>query len=317
MAVALDSLGRRVGSTTIPPTGPGYACLVGWANGLGEVEAFGLEGTGSYGAGLARHLGAAGHKVIEVVRPNRQARRRNHKSDPADAEAAARAVLSGEANGLPKSGEDLVEMIRVLRVARSSAIKARTQAINALKCLVVTAPVCLHDQLAGLGSKALVDTAARLRPGDEASTSAANKTALRALAARYQVLSTEIAALDTQLGELSAKASPRLVDTFGVGPDVAGALLVAAGDNPERLRSEAAFAMLCGAAPVEASSGKTIRHRLNRGGDRQANAALYRIVLVRMRYDAPTRAYVERRTAQGLSKAEIIRCLKRYGAREV
>lgn len=317
VAVALDSLGRRVGSTTIPTTAAGYAQLVGWAGGLGQVEAFGLEGTGSYGAGLARHLGSAGQKVIEVVRPNRQARRHNHKSDPADAEAAARAVLSGEADGCPKSGDDLVEMIRVLRVARSSAMRARTQAINAIKSLVVTAPVELRDQLRGFSTKALVATAARLRPGGEASTSAANKTALRTLACRYQALSTEIAALDTQLGELSAKACPKLVDTFGVGPDVAGALLVAAGDNPERLRSEAAFAMLCGAAPVEASSGKTVRHRLNRGGDRQANAARYRIVLVRMRFDTPTRAYLERRTAQGLSKPEIIRCLKRYVAREI
>jgi transposase len=162
-----------------------------------------------------------------------------------------------------------------------------------------------------------VVTAGRLRSGRETTTTAANKTALRALACRYQALDAEISALDVQLAELAAEAAPKLVETFGVGPDTAGALLVAAGDNPERLRSEAAFSMLCGASPVEASSGKTVRHRLNRGGDRQANAALYRIVLVRMRFHAPTRAYVERRTAQGLSKPEIIRCLKRYVAREV
>jgi transposase len=317
VAVVLDSLGRRIGSTTIPTTSAGYRHLLAWAETHGKVEAFGVEGTGSYGAALARHLRAGGHQVIEVVRPNRQTRRRNGKSDPADAEAAARAVLSGEANGQPKSGDDLVEMIRVLRVARATAVKARTQAINALKSLVVTAPVGLRDQLRGLPKNGLVATAARLRSGSDATTIGANKTAMRALAGRYQSLDAEIDALDTQLAELTAEASPKLVETFGVGPDVAGALLVAAGDNPDRLRSEAAFAMLCGAAPIEASSGKTVRHRLNRGGDRQANAALYRIVLVRIRHDATTRAYVQRRTEQGRSKPEIIRCLKRYVAREI
>ena len=317
VAVALDGLGRRLDSTTIPTTTAGYRALVAWADALGAVEAFGVEGTGSYGAGLARHLRGGDHQVIEVLRPNRQARRRNGKSDPADAEAAARAVLSGEATGTPKSGDDLVEMIRVLRVARSTARKARTQAMNALKSLLVTAPVELREQLRGLSSSQLVTTAGRLRSGREATTTAANKTALRALACRYQTLDAEIAALDAQLAELATEVAPKLVDTFGVGPDTAGALLVAAGDNPDRLRSEAAFSMLCGSSPVEASSGKTVRHRLNRGGDRQANAALYRIVIVRMRFHAPTRAYVERRTAQGLSKPEIIRCLKRYVAREV
>jgi transposase len=317
VAVALDDLGRHLGWTTIPTTAKGYRNLVVWASSFGEIEAFGVEGTGSYGAALARHLRAVGHRVVEVVRPNRQTRRRNGKSDPADAEAAARAVISGEAAGVPKAGDDKVEMIRVLRVARSTAIKARTQALNAIKSLVVTSPTELRDLLRELTTAGLVATAARLRPGREATTAAATKTALRALAGRYQALHTEIAALDLQLAELTAEAAPKLIDTFGVGPDVAGALLVAAGDNPDRLRSEAAFAMLCGAAPIEASSGKTVRHRLNRGGDRHANAALYRIVLVRMRYHTATRAYVERRTAQGLSKPEIIRCLKRYVAREV
>jgi len=317
VGVALDSLGRKLASTTIPTTTTGYRRLEAWADSLGTVEAFGLEGTGSYGAGLARHLQGCGHRVVEVVRPNRQARRRNGKSDTVDAEAAARAVLSGEADGTPKSGDDLVEMIRVLRVARSTAVKARTQALNALKSLLVTAPAELRDQLRGLPTARLVVTAARLRAGREVTTLAATKTALRALAGRYQALNSEIGALDAQLAELTAETAPKLVDTFGVGPDVAGALLVTAGDNPERLRSEAAFAMLCGVAPVEASSGKTVRHRLNRGGDRHANAALYRIVIVRMRYHTATRAYVERRTAEGLSKAEIIRCLKRYVAREI
>lgn len=317
VAVALDELGRRLGSITVQTTTAGYRRLVEWAASHGPVATFGVEGTGSYGAGLARHLRRGGYAVIEVIRPNRQARRRNGKSDPADAEAAARAVLSGEATGSPKAGDDLVEMIRVLRVARSTAMKARTQALNALKSLVVTAPAELRDQLRCLSARDLVATAARLRAGRETTTVAVTKTSLRFLAHRYQNLDSEIVLLDRQLAEFTAEASPQLSEVFGVGADVAGALLVAAGDNPERLRSEAAFAMLCGAAPVEASSGKTVRHRLNRGGDRQANSALYRVVIVRLRYHAATRAYAERRTAQGLSKPEIIRCLKRYVAREI
>ncbi|HEY8703423.1 MAG TPA: transposase [Gaiellaceae bacterium] len=208
-------------------------------------------------------------------------------------------------------------MIRVLRVARQTAIKARTQAINALRSLLVTAPPELRDELRALSTSRLVGKAARLRPGPLDSTLTASKLALRHLARRYQALEAEITSLDTQLAQLTAAASPRLLEAFGVGADTAGALLVAADDNPERLRSEAAFSMLCGSSPINASSGKTNRHRPNRGGNRQANAALHRIVLVRMRYHQPTRAYVDRRTSEGKSKREIMRCLKRYVAREV
>jgi transposase len=228
------------------------------------------------------------------MRPNRQTRRRKGKSDPTDAEAAARAVLSAEAAGSPKAGDDLVEMIRVLRVARGTALKARTQAINALRSLLVTAPPELRDQLRALSTTRLVSKTAQLRPGALGSPLAASKLALRHLACRYQTLEAEISSLDGQLAQLTAIASPQLIGAFGVGADTAGALLVVAGDNPERLRSEAAFSMLCGSSPINASSGKTNRHRLNRGGNRQANAALHRIVLVRMRYHQPTRAYVDR-----------------------
>ena len=208
-------------------------------------------------------------------------------------------------------------MIRVLRVARSTAIKARTQAINALRSLLVTAPPELRDQLRALSTSRLVGKAAQLRPGERVSPLAASKLALRHLARRCRLLETETNSLDAQLAQLTAAASPHLSEAFGIGADTAGALLVAAGDNPDRLRSEAAFSMLCGSSPIPASSGQTRRHRLNRGGNRQANAALYRIVLVRMRYHQPTKAYVERRTSEGKSKREIIRCLKRYVAREV
>jgi transposase len=256
--------------------------------------------------------------VIEVIRPNRQARRRRGKSDPADAEAAASAVLSGEASGTPKASDAAVEMIRALRVARSTANRARTQAINALHALVVTAPEELRGDVRGLPGPRLVRTCAGLRPGELAGPVDATKTALRSLGRSHQALSAEVQDLDKELRSLTAKACPALVGIFGAGSDTAGALLLAAGDNPERLRSEAAFAMLTGVSPVQASSGKTTRHRLNRGGDRHANAALHRIVLVRLRWrHPPTIDYVARRTAEGKSKREIIRCLKRYVAREV
>jgi transposase len=317
VAQAKDQLGRRLGEKIIPTTPAGYRDLLGWAEDLGEVDTFGLEGTGSYGAGLTRFLRRQGHVVVEVIRPNRQARRRNGKSDPADADAAASAVLSGDAAGAPKAGDGAVEMIRALRVARATAIKARTQAANAMKALVVTAPDQLRESLRDLSKTELVRACARSRPGELTGPAAAIKAALRSLAARHEALEAEVKALDGQIEPLIAAAAPELIAVFGVGPDSAGALLVAAGDNPDRLVSEAAFSMLCGSSPVEASSGKTTRHRLNRGGDRQANAALYRIVIVRLRHHEATRQYAKRRTTEGKSKAEIIRCLKRYVAREI
>jgi transposase len=316
-AVAVDQLGRRLGEIEITTDDAGFDELVLWAESLGEIEALGIEGTGSYGAGLTRYLQAQGFLVLEVTRPKRETRRNKGKSDPIDAEAAARAVLAGEALGPPKTGTDKAEMVRILRVERATAIKARTQAINALRALVVTAPIALRSELRHLNTADLIERATRLRPGTDATTITAAKHAIRGLARRYQYLSAEINELDVQLDQLVTLAAPTLIAKFGIGTDTAGQLLVTAGDNPDRLRSDAAFSMLCGSSPRPAGSGKTNnRHRLNRGGDRQANAALYRIVLVRMRWDLDTKAYVERRTKEGKSKREIIRCLKRYVARE-
>jgi transposase len=226
------------------------------------VEAFGIEGTGCYGGALARFLAAQGQVVLEVNRPDRQTRRRRGKSDPLDAEAAARTVQAGEATTLPKAGTATVEMIRSLRVARATAIKARTQAINALKALLVTAPAELREQLRRRSAARLVGQAAGLQPGPLATPTAAAKLALRCLAERYQLLSAEVATLDTELDRLTAKAAHGLVALFGVGPDSAGALLVAAGDNPGRIHSEAAFAAITGTCPIPASSGQVTRHRL-------------------------------------------------------
>jgi transposase len=217
---------------------------------------------------------------------------------------------------VPKASSGYVEMLRSLGVARATAVKARTQAINARKALV-TAPQHLREQLRGRSATMVVREAAALRPGPLDDPTAAAKLALGTLARRHQARSAEITTLDTELDRLVATAAPGLVARFGIGPDSAGALLVAAGDNPGRLRSDAAFSMLCGSSPIPASSGKTIRHRRNRGGDRQANAALHRMVVVRLRWHQPTKDYMARRFTQGKSKNEIIRCWKRYVAREV
>jgi transposase len=319
VAVAVDRLGRRLGELAVPTTVGGYKELVRWAGGFGLVACAGVEGTGSYGAGLARHLRAAGIAVVEVERPKRRhLRPRNGKSDSKDAESAARAVLAGEAAGVPKSGDGRVEMTRTLRSARRSAVKARVHAANLLQAMLVTAPDELRRRLRGLPTKELVAVAARFRPGGEPEdVEAVTKFALRSVARRHEALSEEIAELDAQLDRLVAEAAPELLALPAVGTHHAATLLVLAGDNPDRLKSEASFASLCGVSPVEASSGKVVRHRLNRGGNRDANRALHMICVVRMGSDRRTRSYVARRTAEGKSKWEIMRCLKRYIAREV
>lgn len=314
----IDSLGRHLADREFPATTSGYHALLNWMRSAGTLTAVGVEGTGAYGAELARVLTASGVTVIDVDRPDRATRRLRGKSDPIDAYAAAAAVLSGRASGIPKSRDGVVESVRVLRAARRSAVKARTQAINQIRGLLVTAPAALRESTTGVTRARLITVLAALRPGQDLTDPlTATKTVLRRLARRYQGLTTEITELDTQITPLLQQAAPELLALFGVGPDTAGQLLTTAGDNPHRLRSEAAFAHLTGVAPIPASSGRTHRHRLNRGGDRAANHALHTITLVRMRYDPRTRAYVTRRTQQGLSKKEIIRCLKRFIARDI
>jgi transposase len=316
VAAAVDHLGRILGTREFPTTLAGHRALLRWLRRHGELIQVGVEGTGAYGAGLARFLTSAGVPVVEVDRPNRQLRRRRGKSDPVDAEAAARAALNGEASGTPKSRSGNVEAIRALRVARRSAIKAKTQAANQLHALVATAPDALRQQLRTLPLPRLVAAAARFRISQDPAV-AGTKTAMASIAKRWQHLDHEIQTLDTELRQLVTEAAPALVSRHGVGIDTAGALLVAAGDNPHRLHSERSFAALCGVTPLDASSGQQQRHRLNRGGDRSANQALWRIALVRMSNEPRTRDYVTRRTTQGRSKKEIIRCLKRYIAREL
>ena len=318
MGVVIDEVGRVLGTEAFPASAKGYAALLAWMASHGRIEKVGVEGTGSYGAGLARHLAAQGVEVVEVIRPNRQVRRRRGKSDPTDAEAAARAALNGEASGAPKSRDGVVEALRALRVARRGAVKSRTQAANQLRDLVVSAPEALRGRMGALSSDQRVEMAARFRPGELTDPTEATKAAMRSLALRHQGLSAEIAHLDEAMDELVPEAAPKkFLDKCGVGPQVAATLLGTVGDNPKRLASDSSFAALCGASPVDASSGKQVRHRLNRGGDRQANSALWRIVRTRMAFDPRTKAYVERRTAEGKTTKEITRSLKRYVAREI
>jgi transposase len=318
-AAVIDQVGRVLGTQQFPATPAGYRALLAWMRGFGRLRKIGVEGTGAYGAGLARRLRDQQVEVIEVDRPNRKARRFQGKSDPIDAIAAAKAALAGDRTGIPKQRDGRVEALRNLRVARRSAIEQRADTQRQIKTLIVTAPDQLRAQLRGLTIKQLITTCANTRPdrADTASPVTAVTIALRCLARRHQQLSAEITDLDELLEPLVAAINPGLLTAHGVGTDTAGQLLVTAGENHQRITSETAFAMLCGVAPLPASSGKTTRHRLNRGGDRQANCALYRVVLTRLRWDPRTRAYAERRTKEGLSKKEIIRCLKRYVAREL
>lgn len=317
MAAVLDAQGRLLGTRQFPTSGLGLKALHAWMAGYGQIERVGVEGTGSYGAGLTHVLHAAGVQVVEVNRPNRQLRRARGKSDPIDAEAAARAALSGQASVAPKTRDGIVESIRVLKVALDGTRKQMTQQAERIHHLLLTAPDPLR-QLLSLPAAQKIARCARLRPGtDQADVLSATKTALRTLADQHQRLAADHRRLTDQIDTLTRQAHPALRATFGVGPDTAATLLIAAGDNPDRISTEAGFAALCGASPIPASSGKTQAMRLNRGGNRQANSALHRIVLVRLRHDPATQQYRDRRTTELRTSAAVLRCLKRYVAREI
>ena len=318
VAAAIDSNGGVLGIESFPTDAAGYEALTGWLVGFGQVLRVGVEGTGSYGVGLQRHLHNAGVEVVEVDRPNRQARRRLGKSDPVDAVSAARAALSGTASVTPKGRNGPVEQMRVLLVARRSARRQRNQTLNQLRQLVITGPDEIRARFKDRPKAGLVTEAARMRPrkGNDPVTYT-TYVVIRGLARRIRDLNDEMHSIDDALVGLIGETAPSLLGCYGIGVDTAATLLVTAGDNPDRLHTERSWAHLCGVTPVPAGSGKTSgRVRLNRGGDRQANAALYRIVLTRMSSDDETRNYVRRRRAEGLSTREIMRCLKRYVARQ-
>ena len=318
VAAAVDANGGVLGVESFATTPSGYVALAGWLAGLVTVDRVGVEGTGAYGAGLARHLRGQGVLVIEVDRPNRQERRRNGKSDELDAIEAARAALSGRASGIAKSADGDVEAIRALLVVRRSGRSVRIKYLNQIRHLGFTAPDELRERLRGVHRDRLARTAAALRPTAGSDTIVyATKLAIATLGRRVVALEVDSERLDRLLDTLVHRTAPSLLDVYGVGTHTAAILLVAAGDNPHRLKSEAAFAHLCGVAPLRASSGKVDRHRLNPGGNRQANHALWRIVFTRMSGDDRTRKYVARRVAEGRSTREVMRVLKRYVAREL
>jgi transposase len=317
MAAALDPIGGLLGVQEFPATAAGYAGLLEWLGEFGTAALVGVEGTGSYGAGLTRYMAGAGVRVVEVDRAGRQDRHRQGKSDPLDAVSAARAAQSGRASGAPKGRDGAVEAIRALMVAKRSARHERTQAINQARALIVTGPDELRTRFTGHSTAALAAAIAALRPRPGDMPGYATRIALRELGRRVRFLDAQLERLNELIIALATARAPGLLSLHGVGPDTAALLLAAAGDHPERLRSESSRAHLCGVAPIPASPGKTSRHRLNRGGNREASSALWRIVITRLKSHPATLAYAERRSKEGLSKREIIRCLKRYVARQV
>lgn len=320
VAAALTPTGQLKATEAFDASPAGYAAVREWLGSIGPVLAVGVESSGSYGAGLTRSLSTAGMTVIEVNRPHRHVRARRGKNDAIDAEAAARKVLSGEASGAAKNSAGLVEAIRQLSVARDGAVKARTAALGQFGGLWVTAPFALRERMSArktLKGRAAACLRTRIPSATEVDPERAAKLALRSIARRIAALSEEVQALDEQLAELVRLAAPRTVRQLGLGTHTTAALLMAAGENIDRFGSEAAFAHLCGVAPVPVSSGKTERHRLNWAGNRQANQALHMVAVVRLRYCERSRAYLERRTQEGKSKKAVIRCLKRYIAREL
>ena len=317
VAVLAVGTGARLGDLKVPATPAGYDQLLSFVASFGAIRLIGIEGTSSYGAGLARSLATAGVSIREVIRPKRAQRRRG-KSDPIDAyAAAAQALAEPETLPVAKTNDGPVEQIRVLMAVRRSAMKARVAAHRQITCLLITAPEALKARFTDLTGNRLIDTLATTRPGPATtSVSAATGQALRRLARRHQNLTAEIDEIDTELHTLTIQAAPTMLATKGYGVITTATLLISAGDNPDRLRTEASFAALCGAAPIPASSGKTTRHRLNRGGDRQGNWALHQIALVRLSTDTRTKTYAAKLRAAGKSKKDVLRCLKRAIARE-
>lgn len=310
VAVALDRLGGQLDTFEAPATSAGYLALHRWAHGLGE-PAFAVEGAGSYGAGLARFLQAAGCRVFEPERPRRR-ERRGGKSDLIDALVAARRLLAGERLGRPRGLAGPREDLRLLLLERRGAIAARTATLNQLQAVLVTAPERLRTRLSGPSSEQLARAVARLQPGR--GEQAIVRGVLRRLGRRVLNLDAELAELEQELDAIVTALVPELLSECGVGPVCAAQLVVSSGD-PNRMASEASFAALAGTSPVDASSGRQQRHRLNRGGDRQLNRALHVIALSRVRWHPETTAYHQRLLATGKTTREARRCVKRMLAR--
>ena len=310
--------GEHLADKEFLAVGSGYRKIIDFITSFGTIVAVGVEDTGSYGAELARVLTREGMPVLEVMRPNRQSRRLHGKSDPLDAYQAAEAALAGSRTSIPKARNGVVEALRVLRAERSTAMRARVAVMTQIKSILVSAPETLRARYRRLANTEMIAALENSRPGGHiADPGNATSIVLKRLARRYRVLDQELALIDIELDTLVTAHAPMLRDLRGVGTDTASQLLVTVGDNPERIATEAKFAALVGVAPIPASSGKTTRHRLSRSGDRQANKAIHHIAIVRMSCDARTKTYVSKRRQEGKTTKEIIRCLKRYIAREI
>jgi len=319
VAAVVDEHDRIVASQSFATTRQGYKQILAWMRSFGLVRRVGVEATGTYGAGLLRYLQKAGVEVLEVTTPDKADRRKRGKNDDLDAQNAAHAAFAGKRTVTPKSRDGMIEALRVLKACRKTAVAARRVALQMIHNTVVCAPDDLRDQLRRLTRMELIRTLAAWRPDmtDFCNVASAYRITLRSLARRYLELHDEIGDFDRMIGAIVDELAPNLVAQHSIGHESAAQLLLTAGDNSERLHSEASFAALCGVSPVPASSGKTTRHRLNRGGDRAANSALHIIAIGRLRTDRRTKAYVAKRIAEGHSKLEAIRCIKRYIAREV
>lgn len=311
----VDEYGKPFGTGTFPTSPEGYEALIGMLPGPAEVAAIGVEGTNSFGAALARRLTAAGYEVREVLRPKRSVRRRDGKSDPIDAVTAARSVLADDDAGTPKSSDGWVEALRNLNAERSRLVSAMTMLSNSTQGLLVTAPEPIRERYRGIRSEARMTRLASCRPAGGL-VERGVLTALKAAGKAWKALKEQTDVLERAMRAILEEHARPLLDIYRASTVVAATLAIVAGDNPERIRGEAVFAKLCGVCPLPASSGRTNRHRLNRGGNRQGNMALHRIAIVRLRHHQPTRDYMARKTGEGKSKLEVIRCLKRFIARE-
>lgn len=319
VAAVVDEHNRVLGSQCFPTTRHGYKQMLAWMRSFGQLRRVGVEATGTYGAGLLRYLQNAGVEVREVTTPDSGDRRKRGKNDDLDAQNAAHAAFAGKRTVTPKTRDGMIESLRVLKACRKTAVAARRVALQMIHNTVVCAPDELRDTLRKLTRMELIRTLAAWRPDmtDYRNVASAYRIALKSLARRYLELHDEIADLDAMIAAIVDELAPALVTRNSIGHASAAQLLLTAGDNSERLHSEASFAALCGVSPVPASSGKTTRHRLNRGGDRAANSALHIIAIGRLRTDPRTKSYIAKRIAEGHSKLEAIRCLKRYIAREI
>jgi transposase len=319
VAAVVDEHNRVLGSQCFPTTRHGYKQMLAWMRSFGQLRRVGVEATGTYGAGLLRYLQNAGVEVLEVTTPDSGDRRKRGKNDDLDAQNAAHAAFAGKRTVTPKTRDGMIESLRVLKACRKTAVAARRVALQMIHNTVVCAPDELRDTLRKLTRMELIRTLAAWRPDltDYRNVASAYRIALKSLARRYLELHDEIADLDAMIAAIVDELAPALVTRNSIGHASAAQLLLTAGANSERLHSEASFAALCGVSPVPASSGKTTRHRLNRGGDRAANSALHIIAIGRLRTDPRTKSYIAKRIAEGHSKLEAIRCLKRYIAREI